>query len=157
MKNKILALAALALAALALTACGQPYTAVSPAEAELAAPHYDLVVEVLSPALLSACERSAEAWAPVAAILCVDGPTGQPDASLSLGCDVPEKALGWYYPSGLVCVRDTDQALGCDSLVPHEIGHALGAAHQPQGEGLMASPSSCTAAITDHDLGLVAL
>lgn len=145
------------LALLLTAACGQSYTAVTPAEAELVGPHYDLVVDVLDTRLLGACESAAEQWAPVAAILCVEGATGQPDASLSVGCSVPEGALGWYYPSGRVCVLDTERALGCASLIPHELGHALGAEHQPQGQGLMASPSSCTAAITDHDLGLVSL
>lgn len=153
MKNKIL----LTLAALALTACGQSYTAVSPAEAlELATmhgPHYDLVVEVLAPALLDGCERAAEQWAPGAAILCVEGSTGLPGAlALDVGCSVPEGYWGWYHGDGRVCVIDTAAALACDALVPHELGHALGVAHQPMGSGLMAPKAPCATGVGANDL-----
>jgi hypothetical protein len=156
MQNKILLTLALA-----LTACGQSYTAVSPAEAlELASlhgPHYDLTVEVLDSRLLDGCER-AEWWAPAAAILCVEGSTGLPGAvALDVGCHVPEGNWGWTHGYGEVCIIDTPRAIGCTAIVPHELGHALGAPHTPRGAGLMASPSACDADITETDLGLVAL
>ena len=144
---------ALALLASLTTACGGSYTAVTPAEAELVGPYYDLVVDVLDARALAGCESAAEQWAPVAAILCVDGPSGQPGAlPLRVGCFVREGAYAWYYSAGWVCVRDTPQALGCAAVIPHELGHALGVPHQPEGSGLMATPTSCDATVTDHDL-----
>jgi hypothetical protein len=131
---------------------------VSPAEAALVGPHYDLVVDVLDVRLLGGCESAAEQWAPVAAILCVEGASGQPGAlPLAVGCDVPDGYLGWYHGDGRVCVKDKPSALGCAAVVPHELGHALGVSHQPEGSGLMAAPAPCSATITDHDLGRVSL
>ena len=141
----------IALLLLTATACGQAYTAVSPAEAELVGPHYDLVVDVLDARALAGCESAAEQWAPAAAILCVEGTSGQPGAvALTVGCEVPEGYLGWYY-GPRVCIRDSARALGCEAVIPHELGHALGIGHQPEGSGLMAAPAPCDATTTEHD------